>query len=78
MQNGFIESFNGRFCDEFLKEVLFSTLTDARAQIDTWKEDYNNHRPNSALGNIPPAEFAMKVRLEMLAAQAQKSPFASS
>jgi putative transposase len=30
MQNGFIESFKGRFRDEFLNEVLFSTLTDAR------------------------------------------------
>jgi putative transposase len=68
MQNGFIESFNGRFRDEFLNEVLFSTLTDARTQIATWKEDYNRHRPHSALGNIPPAEFAMKMRLELLAA----------
>ncbi len=68
MQNGFIESFNGRFRDEFLNEVLFSTLTDARAQITTWKEDYNHHRPHSALGNIPPAELAMKIRLEMMAA----------
>lgn len=68
MQNGFIESVNGRFRDEFLNEVLFSTLTDARSQIGTWKEDYNRHRPHSALGNIPPAEFAMKMRLEMRAA----------
>ena len=55
-------------CVEFLNEVLFSTLTDARAQITAWKEDYNYHRPHSALGNIPPAEFAMKIRLEMMAA----------
>lgn len=68
MQNGFIESFNGRFRDEFLNEVLFSTLADARTQIATWKEDYNRHRPHSALGNVPPAEFAMKIRPEMKAA----------
>jgi transposase InsO family protein len=49
MQNGFLESFNGRFRDEFLNEVLFSTLTDARTQIAAWKEDYNRHRPHSAL-----------------------------
>ena len=71
MQNGFIESFNGRFQDEFLNEVLFSNLSDARGQIAAWKEDYNQHRPNSALGNIPPEEFAMKMRLEKPAAQAQ-------
>jgi putative transposase len=68
MQNGFIESFNGRFRDAFLNEELFSTLTDARTQIATWKEDYNRHRPHSALGNIPPAEFAMNIRLEKQAA----------
>lgn len=68
MQNGFIESFNGRFRDEFLNEVLFSTLSEARAQIATWKEDYNYQRPHSALGSIPPAEFVMKMRLEKLAA----------
>jgi putative transposase len=68
MQNGFIESFNGRFRDELLNEVLFSTLTDARTQIAAWKEDYNRQRPHSALGNLPPAEFAMKIRLEMMAA----------
>ena len=68
MQNGLIESFNGRFRDEFLNEVLFSTLTDARSQIAAWKEDYNQHRPHSPLGNIPPEEFAMKMRLEKLAA----------
>jgi putative transposase len=68
MQNGFVESFNGRFRDEFLNEVLFSTLADARIQIAAWNEDYNRHRPRSALGNIPSAEFVMKMSLEMLAA----------
>jgi putative transposase len=48
--------------------VPFSTLPDARTQIATWKEDYNRNRPNSALGNIPPAEFANKIRLEKQAA----------
>ena len=68
MQNGFVESFNGQFRDEILNEVLFSTLTDARSQIAAWKENYNQHRPRSALGNIPPEEIAMKMRLEKLAA----------
>ena len=63
-----IESFNGRFRDEFLNEVLFSTPPDARTQIATWKEDYNCQRPHSTLGNIPKAEFAMKIRLEKQAA----------
>ena len=68
MQNGFVESFNGRFRDECLNETLFSTLTQARTAIDLWKEDYNRSRPHSALGNITPIEFAMKMALEKQAA----------
>ncbi len=33
-----------------------------------WQHDYNHHRPHSALGNIPPAEFVTKKGLEMRAA----------
>ncbi|ESX28070.1 integrase [Mesorhizobium sp. LSHC440A00] len=68
MQNGFVESFNGRFRDECLNETLFSTLTQARTAIDLWKEDYNQNRPHSALGNITPIEFAIKMALEKQAA----------
>ena len=68
MQNGFVESFNGRLRDELLNETLFSSLAEARAAITDWKEDYNNDRPHSALGNVPPVEFAMKTRLEKQAA----------
>lgn len=68
MQNGFVESFNGRLRDECLNETLFSTIVGARAAIQLWKEDYNHRRPHSALGNITPAEFASKMVLEKLAA----------
>jgi len=68
MQNAFVESFNGRFRDECLNDTLFSTLSEARSAINSWKEDYNHHRPHSARGNMPPAEFAMKSTLEKQAA----------
>lgn len=68
MQYGFVESFNGRLRDELLNETLFSSLAEARAAITDGKEGYNNHRPHSALGNVPPVEFAMKTRLEKQAA----------
>ena len=45
-----------------------STLSEARSAITLWKEDYNHRRPHSALGNVPPAEFAMKSTLEKQAA----------
>ncbi len=54
--------------DECLNDTLFSTLSAARNAITSWKEDYNHHRPHSALGNMPPAEFAMKSTLEKQAA----------
>lgn len=49
MQNGFIESFNGRLRDELLNENLFASIDDARQQIVVWKGHYNQCRPHSAL-----------------------------
>ncbi len=58
MQNGFVESFNGRLRDECLNETLFASLPHARAALATWKEDYNHVRPHSGLGSATPAEVA--------------------
>lgn len=58
-QNAFIESFNGRLRDELLNETLFSSLDHAREALAGWKDDYNNFRPHSALGNVAPALYAM-------------------
>jgi putative transposase len=60
MENGFIESFNGKFRDECLNENWFLDLADAREKIETWRCDYNQVRPHSALGYLTPAEFAQK------------------
>jgi putative transposase len=57
-QNAFIESFNARLRDELLNETLFTSLAQVRAVLAAWKDDYNNARPHSALGNLTPAEFA--------------------
>ena len=67
-QNAFVESFNGRFRDGCLNDTLCSTLAEARSVVTLWKEDYNHHRPHSALGNMPPVSFAMKSTLEKQAA----------
>jgi len=50
---GFVESFNGRLRDELLNEVLFSTLGDARRQIQAWQLDYNLQRPPFGYGQHP-------------------------
>jgi putative transposase len=58
MQNGFVESFNGRLRDECLNETLFASLGHARAVLGAWKEDYNTVRPHSSLGGRTPSEIA--------------------
>ena len=39
MQNGFVESFNGRLRDECLNEHLFANLRHARHLITAWRTD---------------------------------------
>ena len=58
MQNGFVESFNGRMRDELLNETLFHGLDHARALIREWAEDYNSCRPHSSIGYQTPAAYA--------------------
>jgi putative transposase len=41
MQNGHIESFNGRLRDECLNANWFRNLLDARQKITIWRDDYN-------------------------------------
>ena len=57
-QNGFIESFNGKFRDECLNQNWFVDLDDARRIIEAWRVDYNTVRPHSSLGYRTPDEFA--------------------
>ena len=61
MQNGFVESFNGRMRDELLNETLFLSLEHARAEIAAWTKDYNQERPHSSLGYETPAAFAAEL-----------------
>jgi putative transposase len=58
VQNGYIESFNGRLRDECLNGEVFFSLTDAREKLDRWRRDYNQARPHSSLADRTPEEFA--------------------
>lgn len=58
MQNGYVESFNGRMRDELLNESLFLNLDHARRVIAAWVADYNQVRPHSSLDYKTPAGFA--------------------
>ena len=56
-QNAFIESFNGKFRDECLSANWFTSIFDARLEIERWRKDYNNNRPHSSLRGMTPREF---------------------
>ena len=56
--NAYIESFNGSFREECLQTHWFLSLEDATMKIESWRKDYNEFRPHSALGYKTPAEFA--------------------
>lgn len=71
-QNGYIESFNGKFRDECLNEHWFSTLTEARAIVNAWRRDYNEIRPHSAIGYLTPAEYGARHRSRRDAVQTQE------
>ena len=64
VENGFLESFNGRLRDECLNVEWFSTLDDARQKLAQFREHYNQQRPHSALADRTPAAFAALHRPE--------------
>lgn len=57
-ENGYIESFNGKLRDEVLNREVFYSVKEAKVIVETWRLEYNNHRPHSGLGYMTPAGFA--------------------
>jgi putative transposase len=60
MQNGRVESFNGRLRDECLNANWFRTLREAQEKVERWRSEYNRERPHSSLGYLTPIEFAAR------------------
>ena len=56
--NGHIESFNGKLRDECLNVNLFFSLNEAHNTLEQWRKNYNEIRPHSSLGGMPPSEYA--------------------
>ena len=54
-ENGYIESFNGKFRDELLNGEIFDTITEAQVITEQWRMYYNAIRPHSSLKYRPPA-----------------------
>jgi putative transposase len=60
-ENGYVESYIGKFRDELLNGEILDTLTEAKVLIEGWRKEYNRFRPHSSLGYRPPAPEANEV-----------------
>jgi putative transposase len=57
-ENGFIESFNSRFRDEFLEVEEFESAPDAQQKGAWFRREYNTIRPHSSIAYKTPKEFS--------------------
>jgi len=57
--NCFIESFNRVFRDECLNENYFTSLSEAKQIIESWRIDYNENRPQKGLKELTPSQFKL-------------------
>ena len=55
--HAYIESFNGSLREECLNVHWFEDLTDARAKLQVWKQEYNEDRPHRSLKNLTPLQY---------------------
>jgi putative transposase len=62
VQNAYVESFNGRLRDECLNANRFTSLSDARRKVETWRVDYNQQRPHSSWIICRPQSLSGKQR----------------
>lgn len=75
MDNGHIESFNGKLRDECLNVNLFYSLDEAQQILDEWRVCYNETRPHRSLGGMPPSDYARVVaKTQGAAARISSSP----
>jgi transposase InsO family protein len=46
-----------RLRQECLNQYWFTSLEDAKIEIEAWRTDYNEHRPHTSLGNQTTEQF---------------------
>ncbi len=66
LENGYVESFNGKLHDELLDAEAFNKLAEAKVLIEKWRSHYNTVRPHFSLGYRPPAPEVRLAPLLML------------
>jgi len=62
-QNANAESLNGRIRDELFNLYSFTNIFEAREIAGSWRTDFNENRPHSALGYQTPKEFAASLKI---------------
>jgi len=58
-ENGYIESFNGKFRDELLNREILDILLEAQVVVEIWRKEYNQLRPHSSKNYRAPAPEAI-------------------
>ncbi len=53
-QNAYIERYNRTVRYDWLNQHLFSSIEKVQDQATKWLWSYNNERPNTAIGGVPP------------------------
>jgi putative transposase len=61
-QNGHAESFISRLRAECLDVEVFHNLADADLKLTVFRRFYNEARPHSSLGYLPPARYAHELQ----------------
>jgi len=56
-QNAYIERFNRTARHEWLDLYLFKSIEHAQLLATRWPWTYNNERPHTAIGGIPPRQL---------------------
>jgi len=57
VDNCICEAFNGSLRRECLSQHWFASLPEATAVLETWRHDYNDHRPHTTVGLQPPTAY---------------------
>jgi putative transposase len=55
--NAVIEAFHRRRREECLSQYRCLSVADARQTLERWRDEYNHHRPHSALRDLTPVQF---------------------
>ena len=56
-QNAYVERFNRTARHEWLDMHHFDSIEQAQELATKWQWQYNNERPNTAIGGVPPAKL---------------------